>query len=78
MSYNPASSQVQVSMILSDDKINKIRVEDLMGKVIFQRTYSEQLRSQIINTINFAAGIYLITIDPEVGVSKTEKLVITH
>ena len=61
-------------MILSDDKINTIRINDLMGKILFQKTYNEKLRSQIINTIEFVAGIYLITIDPEVGASKTEKL----
>ena len=45
---------------------------------IMNKKYIDNLRSQTINTTELAAGIYLITIDPEVGVSKTEKLVITH
>lgn len=60
VSPNPGNNFLIVQRNNSEEKLNKIEIIGLDGKIILQKTISENKNEIIIETENFADGIYLI------------------
>ncbi len=72
------NNQVQVTMIKTDETISSIQVQELSGKLLWQKSYDTSLRSQKITTANFADGMYVIQLVSGKGISSSQKLIINH
>ncbi len=71
---NPASTTIQVSLQNTNDKLEKISIYDVMGKLI--QALNTDVNTQTIDVSAFAKGVYMVEIATENGLKTTKKLVV--
>lgn len=71
---NPASSSIQISLQNSNDKLEKISIYDVMGKLI--QTVNTNENIQTIDVSTFVKGVYMVEITTENDLKTTKKLVV--
>jgi len=71
---NPAHSTVEISLQNTNDKIEMIRIFDVMGKQI--QSIKTSTSFQTVDVSELARGIYMVQITTDTNLTKTEKLVI--
>jgi hypothetical protein len=71
---NPAHSTVEISLQNTNDKIEMIRIFDVMGKQI--QSIKTSTSVQTVDVSELARGIYMVEITTDTNLTTTEKLVI--
>lgn len=71
---NPAQSTVEISLQNTNDKIETIRIFDVMGKQI--QTINTSASVQTVDVSELARGIYMVEITTDTNLKTTEKLVV--
>jgi hypothetical protein len=75
---NPANNVVRVVMPLSSPEAYTVRMLDINGRVVFNKTQSKSTSvSETISLDQFAGGVYTIQVSTASGVS-TSKVVVAH
>ena len=73
---NPAKDRVQISLSLISKGETMLQVTDLLGKMVFQKKENLKSKEYSINTEQWPAGTYLISIFNEGIVSENAKIII--
>jgi hypothetical protein len=75
---NPASNELYVKLSVPNETNALIEIRDILGRPIYQQTVdlTQSVNNNYINTTNFAAGTYIITITAGNSLSENIKVII--
>jgi hypothetical protein len=75
---NPASNELYVKLSVPNETNALIEIRDILGRPVYQQTVdlTQSVNNNYINTTNFAAGTYIITITAGNSLSENIKVVI--
>jgi hypothetical protein len=75
---NPASNELYVKLSVPNERNALIEIRDILGRPIYQQTVdlTQSVNNNYINTTNFAAGTYIITITAGNSLSENIKVII--
>ena len=57
---NPASQNVTVSLINSNEGIQTVNIFDVSGKIVFEQNVESEVKSLFVNTLNLPDGFYFV------------------
>lgn len=69
---NPTDNEVRLNLSAFDNKAVSVKVTDVFGKEVYYSA-AEQISTKTINTLNWAEGLYLVTVQSG-GATYTQKL----
>ena len=77
---NPASSELYVSLIAPDEKDAQLDIKDILGRTIYQQKIdlTQGFENTYVNTSNFAAGTYIVSVTCGNSFSENIKVIITN
>ena len=73
---NPARDQITLVVKGNETTPDWVRIHNLNGQLVLKRNWTQDSQEEIINTSDFEAGIYFITIGNETTTLHHQKLII--
>ena len=58
---NPVSHEITISLIDTEENIQKIKIIDLVGKIVLEKTLNE--KKATLNVADFPKGLYIISVE---------------
>ena len=74
---NPATSLLNVNLKSNTNSDKKLVIKNIVGKTIYSNAINNSIQNTKINTTEFNAGIYFVSVISNNKTIKTEKVVIT-
>lgn len=73
---NPASDELEIKLVLSENEKGELSIQGLNGKIYFLQSINGQKNTLSLETSKLQNGIYIVLFQPESGKSFLQKLVI--
>ncbi|MCD6068676.1 MAG: hypothetical protein K0S33_3502 [Bacteroidetes bacterium] len=75
---NPATDQLNINYYAKPEDITKVVFLDMRGTVVFTETLDPASTNIALNTKDFPSGLYLVCVEKNGAVVRTEKIIVNH